>query len=184
MAKGRVVVLLRAVNVGGRILRMADLTEVLRTFGCIEPKTLLQTGNAVFGLAPAHGRVATATLEKKLEQALLEKTGVQSDMFVRTLAEWEAAIAANPFEEASTTPARMVLVTLRDAPNANAVKALADAIKGRERIHVDGRSLFVVYPDGQGTSTFTNVVIERTLGTRGTARNWNTVLKLQALLKQ
>jgi len=184
MTPTRVVALLRAVNVGGRILRMTDLKDMLVEFGCVDPKTLLQSGNAVFGLTAPAAKVSATTLEKKLEQALLAKSGIQSDVFVRTVSEWDAAIAGNPFDEARTTPARMVLVTLRDAPGAEAVKALAAAIKGTERIHVEGRSLYVVYPDGQGVSKFTNAVIERVLGTRGTARNWNTVLKLQALLSQ
>ncbi len=32
-----------------------------------------------------------------------------------------------------------------------------------------------------GRSKLTNVAIEKKLGTRGTARNWNTVRKLEAL---
>jgi len=39
----------------------------------------------------------------------------------------------------------------------------------------------MVYPDGIGRSRLTSAVIENKLGTRGTARNWNTVLKLAAL---
>jgi uncharacterized protein (DUF1697 family) len=38
-----------------------------------------------------------------------------------------------------------------------------------------------VYPDGIGTSRLTNALIEKRLGTRDTARTWNTVLKLDAL---
>jgi len=41
-----------------------------------------------------------------------------------------------------------------------------------------GRELYLYYPDGQGTSKLTNALIERKLGTSGTARNWNTTLKL------
>jgi uncharacterized protein (DUF1697 family) len=44
-----------------------------------------------------------------------------------------------------------------------------------------GRELYIVYPDGIGRSKLTIAVIERTLATRGTARNWNTVRKLGAL---
>jgi uncharacterized protein (DUF1697 family) len=39
----------------------------------------------------------------------------------------------------------------------------------------------VIYPEGQGNSKLTNALIERKLGVAGTARNWNTVLKLAAL---
>jgi uncharacterized protein (DUF1697 family) len=38
-----------------------------------------------------------------------------------------------------------------------------------------------VYPDGIGRSRLTNRVIETKLDTRGTGRNWNTVLKLAEL---
>jgi uncharacterized protein (DUF1697 family) len=41
-----------------------------------------------------------------------------------------------------------------------------------------GRLAYIVYPDGVGRSRFTHTLIERTLGVRGTARNWNTVRKL------
>ena len=67
---------------------------------------------------------------------------------------------------------------LKDAPSAAAVKALTAAIKGRETFRAAGRNAYVVYPDGIGRSKLTNALIEKTLETRGTARNWNTVLKL------
>jgi uncharacterized protein (DUF1697 family) len=38
-----------------------------------------------------------------------------------------------------------------------------------------------MYPEGIGTSKLTGAVIEKSLGVRGTARNWNTVLKFTAL---
>jgi uncharacterized protein (DUF1697 family) len=57
---------------------------------------------------------------------------------------------------------------------------LQSAIKGRERFIAKNRELYITYPDGIGTSKFTQTLIEKTLGTRCTGRNWNTVLKLQA----
>jgi uncharacterized protein (DUF1697 family) len=51
-------------------------------------------------------------------------------------------------------------------------------VRGRDR------HLYIVYPTGMGTSKLTNTVIERVLGTRGTARNWNTVTRLAALVRQ
>jgi uncharacterized protein (DUF1697 family) len=51
---------------------------------------------------------------------------------------------------------------------------------GPELIETNGAHLYVVYPMGAGKSRLTGAVIEKALGTRGTARNWNTVLKLAA----
>ena len=45
--------------------------------------------------------------------------------------------------------------------------------------HVDVRS-YLVCPDGIGDSRLTIGLIEKKLATRGTGRNWNTVLKLAA----
>jgi len=48
-------------------------------------------------------------------------------------------------------------------------------------VHGDGQQAYIVYPDGIGRSRLTAALIERKLATRGTARNWNTVMKLAAL---
>jgi uncharacterized protein (DUF1697 family) len=61
------------------------------------------------------------------------------------------------------------------------VKELRAAITGPEVVHVQGREAYVVYPEDIGHSRLTNALIERKLGTRATARNWNTVLKLHGL---
>jgi uncharacterized protein (DUF1697 family) len=59
------------------------------------------------------------------------------------------------------------------------VHALQAAIPGRERVHADGRQLYVVFPDGIGTSKLPTLIDRRLAA--GTGRNWNTVLKLSAL---
>jgi uncharacterized protein (DUF1697 family) len=69
---------------------------------------------------------------------------------------------------------------LKDAPAAAAVRALQAAITGRETVRTWGAHAYLVYPDGVGRSRLTIALIERTLGSRGTGRNWNTVLKLEA----
>ena len=121
-------------------------------------------------------------LEQLLEAASTKHLGVTTDYFVRSAKEWQAIIDANPFpEEAKNDPARLVMMCLRDAPTPAAVKALQAAIKGREIVKANGKQAYFVYPDGQGRSKLTIQMIEKALGTRGTARNWNTVLKLGEL---
>ena len=61
------------------------------------------------------------------------------------------------------------------------VAALQQAIVGREVVQAGGHHAYVVYPDGIGRSRLTSALIEKALGTRTTGRNWNTVLKLDAL---
>ncbi len=176
------VALLRAVNVGGNSLPMADLRAFAEGLGFTDVKTLLQSGNLVF--ADAKGR-STAALSALLEKEAKARLGLETDFILRTPEEWRALIAANPFQkEAGADPAHLVVLPLKgDAPGAGALEALRAAIVGSERVELRGRDLFAVYPDGIGRSKLTITIIERKLGgVRGTGRNWNTVLKIAALL--
>jgi uncharacterized protein (DUF1697 family) len=175
------VTVLRAINLGAHNrIAMADLRAMLENIGLGDPKTLLVSGNAVFRSAT----MSTAKLEQLLEQASTKHLGVTTDYFVRSAREWQALIEANPFPaEATADPGRLAMMCLRDAPGAAAEKALQAAIKGRERVRVVGRQAYFVYPDGMGSSKLTIAVIEKAFGTRGTARNWNTVLKLGGLAR-
>jgi uncharacterized protein (DUF1697 family) len=141
-------------------------------------QSLLQSGNLVFR---SHAR-ATTQLERSLEDAAAKRLGLETDFFVRTADEWNAIIDGNPFpEQAQRDPSHLLVVFLKEAPNRADVTALQRAITGREVVRARGRHAYIVYPDGIGRSRLTSALIEEKLGTRGTGRNWNTVLKLGAL---
>lgn len=86
-------------------------------------------------------------------------------------------------KEAKTDPSHLLAVFLKSAPDAKAVKALQSAIKGPEIVRADGRHLYATYPAGIAGSKLTNTLIEKTLTTRATARNWNTLIKLASMMK-
>lgn len=174
--------LLRAINLGSHNkVSMADLKVLLAELGMTNPQTILQSGNLVFESAPR----ATAALEKLLETSAAKSLGLETSFFVRTGAEWQQAIADNPFpKEARLDPGHTVLMCLKEAPAPAAVNALQDAIKGREVVKAKGRHAYFLYPDGIGHSKLTIASIERKLGTTATARNWNTVLKLGTLTEK
>jgi uncharacterized protein (DUF1697 family) len=173
------VALLRGINVGGhKPVAMAELRALLERLGFDGARSLLQSGNLVFRGAGRTG----AQLERLLEAEAAKRLGLDTAVFVRSAAEWRAIVARNPFPaEAERDPAHLLAMCLKDAPDPRAVTALQAAITGREVVRARGREAYVVYPDGIGRSKLTITLIEKTLGTRGTARNWNTVLKLDAL---
>jgi uncharacterized protein (DUF1697 family) len=173
------IALLRGVNVGGhKQISMADLRDLLTQLGLAEVRSLLQSGNLVFG---ATGRTS-AQLERLLETEAEKRLALTTDFFVRTAKEWKDLVEGNPFrKEAARDPGHLVVMFLKDASSATGVKALQEAITGREVVAAAGKHLYIVYPDGIGRSRLTNAVIDKRLGTRGTGRNWNTVLKLAAL---
>lgn len=170
--------LLRGINVGGnKMVAMADLRAIVTTLGFSDVKTLLQSGNVVFR-GPAK---PPAKLERQLEAALEQRLGLQVHCHVRTADEWRDVVAANPFAvEAKTDPGRLLVTCFKVPLDAANVKAAQAAIAGPERLHGDGRHLYMVFPDGVGNSKAVAIVGKK-LGAAGTARNWNTVQKLAAL---
>jgi uncharacterized protein (DUF1697 family) len=176
------VAMLRAVNVGGNgKVPMAGLRELAVSLGFEGVKTIVNSGNLAFR---AQAKSAAA-LESKISAGCQEKFGVATDALVRGEQEWAAVIAANPFlEEAKSDPARLVVMPLHHEPTAEALKALQKVAAGlgREQIRAVGRELFMFYPDGQADTKLTIKLIEKSLGTTGTGRNWNTVQKLLAAL--
>jgi uncharacterized protein (DUF1697 family) len=166
----RLAVLLRAVNVGGFTLKMADFKAVLAGEGFRDPETLLASGNGVVA-----SDAAAEAVERQVEAALKAKLGAAIDVFVRDKAELDAAIAANPFEAfAAQQPNRFMTVFLKADPPADLEPLRKYAVFGEE-IAPGPRCLYITYPDGSGRSKLAGA---KALTSVGTSRNWNTVRKL------
>jgi uncharacterized protein (DUF1697 family) len=176
----RRIALLRGVNVGGnKMVAMADLRALVTRLGFGDVQSVLQSGNLIFSVRGAAR--SCSSLEGHLEKEVEKALGLKADFHVRTADEWQSVIAGNPFRaEAASDPGHL-LVTFFKAPLVTAnVTALRAAITGPERLHADGRHLYMVFPDGMGDSKAARL-IDKKLAARGTARNWNTVVKLSAL---
>lgn len=170
MTTRRLAVLLRAVNVGGFTLKMADFKAVLAGAGFADPETLLASGNAVVA-----SDAAAEAVERQVEAALKARLGAAVDVFVRDRAELEAVIAGNPFEDfAAEQPSRMMAVFLKAEPPAELAALRRYAVFGEE-IAAGPRCLYITYPDGAGRSKLAGA---KMLTSVGTSRNWNTVRKL------
>jgi uncharacterized protein (DUF1697 family) len=172
--------LLRGINVGGHAkVAMSDLRDLLSGLGLGHPRTLLQSGNLVF---ETDGKTALE-LERLLEQEAARRLELRTDCLVRTAAEWAGVVDGNPFpDEAAHDPGHLVVMFFKTATDPAAVDALQAAVTGREVIRAEGTHAYITYPDGIGRSRLTGTLVESRLGTRGTARNWNTILKVATLL--
>jgi uncharacterized protein (DUF1697 family) len=179
------VILLRAVNVGSTgKLPMASFRKLLEDLGYRNVETYIQSGNAVVdagGSAAAVVKAVSAGLEKLM--------GMRVPVIVRTHAELERLIAANPYaKEAAAEGARVHAVFLSGIPAEAKGAGLEEIVTRnptrRDRYHLAGDTLFLHLPDGAGESKFTAQALDRVLGVTATARNWNTVLKLHAMSKR
>ena len=164
------VALLRAVNVGGRVLKMDELKRVAGELGLESPKTFIASGNLLFTSGEGE-----AAVKKALEKALTEHMGKPVDVIVRTAKEMGETVKANPF--AKEPGNRVVAIFFDQAPPKEAIAGAKNV--ANERLAPGKREIYVHYPDGQGRSKLK-------LGTKapGTARNMNTVAKLAELLKE
>ncbi len=174
------IALLRAVNVGGIKVSMADLKALLVDLGFEDVRTLLNSGNVVF-----RGKSKTGEeLEKLLETEFAKRAGRPTEFFVRTAEEWTSIIDRNPMtNEARHDPGHLLMVVLKSTPTNQEVDALRAAIVGPEVVEADGRQAYIYYPAGVGQSKLTAKLIEKKLGSPGTGRNWNTVLKLATMVE-
>jgi uncharacterized protein (DUF1697 family) len=173
------IALLRGVNLGkARRVTMADVRAACETLGWRAVRSIGQSGNLVFEADDADD----AELETAAEQALLASVSLTTEVVVRSAAAWKAMMAANPFADAAQSdPSHLVVMVLKSDPRTDAEAAMA-AVPGRERGKVVGRAAFIVYPDGIAGVRLIGAVLDKALGARGTGRNWNTVVKLAAMV--
>jgi uncharacterized protein (DUF1697 family) len=171
------VALIRGINVGGRQkLAMADLRAILSGLGCTGARTLLQSGNAVFG---ADGRAA-GRLEEEIAAGIAATTGLVVRCLVREQAELDAVIAANPFGHV-TDGARLYAMFLSAQPDPGLVAEHDPAELDPGRIRLGDRVIYQWCPEGYSEAPQVAPYTEKRLGVAVTARNWNTVTKLAAL---
>ena len=167
----RCVVLLRGVNVGGHNrLQMAVFREVLTASGCTDVATYLQSGNAV-----ATWDGSPDALAPVVEQRLHE-VDVPVAVLVRTAAELDAVVEANPF--AVEDPTLLHAVFLGGEPPALDTGALLP-----DRVAAGPGVLYVAYADGSHRSKAAKLLADKRFPVIASARNWRTVLALQGLAR-
>lgn len=171
----RFVALLRAVNVGGRKLPMADLRALCGELGWEEVETYIQSGNVLFTAA---GR--PDALEAQLEKAIDDRFGLDVPVIVRSAAQWAGYADSNPFPKAARdAPNRLQLLVSKRPPAANAADSLMERADAGEAVKAADGALWFHFPEGIARSKLTPALIDKACGSPSTARNWRTVLKLR-----
>lgn len=167
------VVLLRAVNVGGAKLPMAELREVAEGLGARDVSTFIASGNLLVDVDEPEA------FDRALEQAVEERFGFFREAISRSPQELRAALEAHPFE---VVEKRFSYVTfLTGEPTAAAIAKARTFETGEDQWEVIGHELHIRYAAGAGRPQMKEASIGRALAVPGTARNLNTVEKLVAL---
>lgn len=169
----RRVVLLRAVNVGGAKLPMADLREVAEQLGATDVSTFIASGNLLCDVDDPDA------FDRALERAIEERFGFFREAISRSPDELREALAAHPFEISDEKKWHHVYFLLRPPAPEQVDALLAKGLP--DQLSVIGRDLHIRYADGVANTKLTPALILKTLGSHGTGRNLNTVEKLIAL---
>jgi uncharacterized protein (DUF1697 family) len=180
----RYVAFLRAINVGGHVVKMSELKAVFAGMGLSGVETFIASGNVLFE-TKATKAVDAALLEKKIGAALERALGYEVATFLRTDAEIVALAKYEAFAAEKVAAARAHCVGFLAAPLAGvpALAAMKKFESDEDTFHVRGREVFWLCTTGQGNSKFNNARFERSLGLRATWRNVRTVSRLAARLR-
>jgi uncharacterized protein (DUF1697 family) len=171
-----VISMLRGVNVGGHNkIKMDGLRALCESLKLRDPRTYVQSGNVVFRT----GERDLGRLAKRLENEIERSFGFRPDVIFRTTTELREAIARSPFAtRRGIEPSKLLVIFLANDPSQEAREQVLKIKTDPEELRIDGREIYIYYPNGLARPKLSWAVIEKTLKTRGTGRNWNSVTKL------
>ncbi len=172
-------------GVGGPVqLPVAPLRQVLTKAGFTQCTTYINSGNAL--VRSTFSREETLA---KVAEVCKKKFKYDRSIFAPTSAEWDAVVRHDPFPNKAEGK-HVHAVLLKDLPTTQALKILHALAVGEEALKVmkgppstrfgPYHVCYIHTPVGFGMSKL-GARLDKGLGVVNTARNWNTVLKMQAL---
>ena len=192
----RLIALLRAINVGGHIVKMDHLRGLFEKAGFASVETFIASGNVIFETkdteraehteGSSHGgterqRQKTAALETKIEARLRKALGYDVATFLRTDAEIADVAAYAPFAPAAIKAALAFNIGfLKEKLDAAATRTLTAFTSDFDAFHTHKREIYWLCKVRQSDSKFSNVKLEKAIGLPCTWRGANTVRKLAA----
>ena len=140
-----------------------------------DAQTYVQSGNVIFRCDERD----TSKLAKRIEDAIEKKFGFRCDVICRTTAEMKRVLAKNPFaKRRDIHPGKLLVTFLSDDPDKDSLPTIRAIQLDPEELFIDGREVYVYFPNGAGRSKFSWPSIGKLLKVSGTARNWNSVTKM------
>ncbi|MGZ8515610.1 MAG: DUF1697 domain-containing protein [Candidatus Limnocylindrales bacterium] len=174
------VAFLRAINVGGHTVKMADLRRSFEALGFNAVETHIASGNVIFETDATDA----TELERRIEDALQADLGYRVDTFVRTADELAAIASHRPFDgvDVEASGWRSFIVFLGAPPGAGPVERLLASTCEFDTFEVDDRQVYWLVRGRYSDSRFSGALLEKTLGMPATVRGAPTVRQIAAKL--
>ncbi len=177
-----IISMLRGVNVGGHNkIKMDALRALYESLKLRDAQTYVQSGNAIF----RSDERDIARVAKRIEDGIERKFGFRPDVILRTVAEMREVIARNPFaKRRGIEPSKLLVLFLASDPGEEVREKVRQMKCDPEELRIEGRELYIYFPNGVGRSKLSTAKLEKTLSIPGTGRNWNSVTKMLEMAEQ
>lgn len=166
---------LRAINVGGRVVKMDALKKIFASLKLANVETYIASGNVVFESAATE----VAALERTIEAALEKKLGFDVPTFLRSAAELRGVVDEAPFAQKDGDPPLLVGF-MRSTPTPAQKKALLALQTPTDAFVIVRREFWWKSKLRQADNKLSNTFIEKACGFQSTIRNVNTVQAMAA----
>lgn len=155
-----------------KVLTMKDLRRACEESGFDDVRTILATGNLIVSSSEDQIHI------QKSISGIFRSAGLENEVFLRRPEDLRRIIATSPLGEAiSRRPSKVLVLFLAAELTPAAVSDLCDQ-RHAEKIEIMGHEIFIDYVNGVAGSRLIPSLVERRIGRPVTARNWNTVLRL------
>jgi uncharacterized protein (DUF1697 family) len=169
----RYVAFLRAINVGGHVVKMDRLRAEFEALRLYDVETFIASGNVLFS-APS---LDAAALETRIERRLEASLGYAVATFLRTPDELTTLVRDEPFAQREATA--QLWVGFLKSPALPVVRDRVLALRtDMDEFEVRGREAYWMCRTRMSDSRVSGAKLEKTLGVAATFRNVTTVRKL------
>lgn len=168
---------LRAINVGGRNIKMAELRHHFAALKFKNIETFIASGNVIFESDETNSTLLETTIEAHLATAL----GYVVDTYIRTPQDISnILLTPTPRRLKTATAAAFSIGFLKHPLNQQQQKTLLSLENDTDTFHSHKREVFWSCSVKQSDSKFSNAVFEKQLNISATFRGINTVKRLAA----
>ena len=174
----RYVAFLRAINVGGRTVKMDRLRELFVELGYSNVETFIASGNVIFE-APVQD---THALERQIEGHLQELLGYRVDTFIRSAHELAEIATYQPFPAPALDAdgSTLYISFLSNPPPHEAHQKVLALQTPTDEFHIHERELYWLRHGKISDSAISGAQLEKAIGMPATMRNANTIRRLVA----
>jgi uncharacterized protein (DUF1697 family) len=177
----RYVGFLRAINVGGRVVKMDVLRTVVAGAGFSRVETFIASGNVIFDSKSGD----TRRIEQRIETALADALGYRVATFVRPVHDVIDVAQRQAFPQQGSPGTALYIGFLKTTPRKGAERALLSLAGEVNDFRVHGREVFWLSRGrygGIGMRGFSGADLEKVMGGEATLRNATTIRKLATIV--